>query len=100
MSSTFAERQFITAEEVGQEWRRLISEEHCPDSPDYERLMARIGERNDWLFEQYGKQLMDRFPGKWAAISIDGEILVRDTSGEAGCAGMSNLVMVPLQSAD
>jgi hypothetical protein len=86
MSTAIAQKRFITAEEVGREWRRLISEGLYPDSPDYERFMARLGERNDWLFEQFGRPLMAQFPGKWVAISLDGETLVRNSSGEAGWA--------------
>lgn len=87
MPTVTAKRQFITAEEAGHEWRRLISEGLYPDSPEYDRLMARLGERDDWLFERFGKPLMEQHSGKWIAISLDGDTLVRDTSGEAGWAG-------------
>jgi hypothetical protein len=52
----------------------------------YDHFMARLGERNDWLFEQFGRPLMALHRNKWVGISLDGHTVVRDTSGEAGWA--------------
>jgi hypothetical protein len=87
MSSAVTKKQFITTEEVGREWRRLVSEGLYPDSADYDCFMARLGERDDWLYQTYGRPLMEQYPGKWVAISLNGDTLVRNTSGEAGSAG-------------
>lgn len=80
------EQEWITGEELGRERRRLITA-HVPDeAPEFRDLWARVDARDDALYERYGKPLLDTYPGKWIAISLEGTTVVRDTAGEAGRA--------------
>lgn len=76
-------RQWITGEEFNQERRRLIAAGHTHESPEYQALLRKVEERNRHLFDDYGKQLIDRHPGKWVAISLEGDVIVADRDVEA-----------------
>jgi hypothetical protein len=76
------EQQWITGEELGRERRRLIQSGVSEDDPAFRALVRRVVERDDHLFDRYGKAYLKSHPGKWLAISLDGEVLVRDTAGD------------------
>jgi hypothetical protein len=76
------ERQWITGEEIGRERRRLIEAGVPDDAPEFQALNARVSARDHYLYERYGKPLLETHPGKWIAISLDGQVIFRNTSGE------------------
>src|SRR5207253_7093626 len=81
------QEHLITGEEAGGEWRRLAREKVPEDAPEYQAFLRRLQERDDYLFERYGKPYLETDPGRWIAISFNGEVLIRDTAGEASWAG-------------
>jgi hypothetical protein len=76
------EQRWITGEEIACESRRLIDAGLSDDAPEFQELIARVVARDDFLYERYGKEYLNTHPGKWIAISLDGQILIRDTAGE------------------
>ena len=44
--------------------------------------VARVAARDNYLYERYGKIHLDTHHGKWIAISLDGQIIIRNTAGE------------------
>jgi hypothetical protein len=80
------QQQWITGEEAGRENRRLIEAGVPDDAPEFQELIARIVARDDYLYERYGKQYLATHPGKWIAISLDGQVIIRDTAGEVSWA--------------
>lgn len=82
------EHRWITAEEVSRIRGKLRARRAGDDDPEYRELLRRIDERNQYLFERYARPLVATHPGKWAAISLDGETVVRDRPGEATWAGL------------
>jgi len=77
------EQEWITGEEFHRENRRLIEQGVPDEAPEFQELFRRIQARDDYLFERYGKPYLDTHYRKWIAISLSGEVLIRDTSGEA-----------------
>ncbi len=79
---TSNETTWITGEEVGREWRRLI-EAGVPDgAPEFKELNGRILARDEYLYETYGKHYLKTHYGKWIGISLSGDVLIRDTSSQ------------------
>ncbi len=76
------EQRWITGEEIGRANRRLIDAGISDEAPEFQELIARVVARDNFLFERYGKSYVDSHPGKWIAISLDGQVIVRDTAGE------------------
>ena len=76
------EQQWITGEEIGRENRRLIEAGTPDDAPEFQELIARIAARDNYLYECYGQRYLDTHRGKWIAISLDGQVIIRDTAGE------------------
>lgn len=82
------ERQkWITGEEFGAERRRLMSAGKKHDSPEMKALFQRVDDRDDEIWATYAGPLIEEYPGQWAAISLDGESLVRSTSSAAASDG-------------
>ena len=77
------EQHWITGEEFAQEHRRLMEADVPEDAPEFRALMARKLERDDYLYERYGKPLLASHRGQWIAISPIGEVIIRPTAGEA-----------------
>jgi hypothetical protein len=76
MSATSETKTWITGEEYGREHRRLLDAGYRTHSPEYQALVRRVTERNDHIWKTYGIPLMDKHPGKWAAITITGDFLL------------------------
>src|SRR5262249_53928335 len=74
----------ITGKEYNDERLKLIRAGVPNNAPEFKALNAKIRERNEYLYETYGKQYYDSDYGKWIAISIDGQVIIRDTASEAG----------------
>ncbi len=82
-SHSRVEREWITAEEVAAEWDRIRRSGLKASSPEYQRLLERVGARDSYIWETFGPRLMERFPGKWAAIAPGGEFEIADSQVEA-----------------
>jgi hypothetical protein len=80
------EQPWITGEEIGRERRRLIEAGVPDDAPEFQALIDRVFARDDYLYERYGKQYLETHPGKWIAIALDGQVIIRDTAGEVSWA--------------
>ena len=78
------EQQWITGEEFGREWRRLVRAGVPQEAPEFQELWRRVRARDDYLYERYGKPYIDTHYGKWIAISLDGRTVIRDTASEVG----------------
>ena len=76
------EQQWITGEEIGRENQRLIEAGTPDDVPEFQELIARIISRDNYLYERYGKSYLDTHHGQWIAISLVGQVIIRNTAGE------------------
>jgi hypothetical protein len=76
------DKKWITGEEFGRERRRLIEAGVPNDAPEFQELICRVVERDDYLYETYGKPYLGTHRGKWIAVSLDGQVVIRDRSGE------------------
>jgi hypothetical protein len=74
------EQRWMTGEEIGRENRRLIDAGVPDEAPEFQAFFDRIRARDDFLYEKFGKQYLDTHPNKWIAISLDGEVIIRDTA--------------------
>lgn len=77
------EHRWITAEEFVRTWRELMARHAHENDPEYQELVRRVSERDDYLFERYGRPYMDTHYGKWIAISTDGEVIITDRGVDA-----------------
>ena len=77
------ERRWITGEEYGAERRRLIAQGCGYGSPEYRALQQKVSERNDYIWQTYAVPLLPHHPGKWIAVSVDGEVLFADRELDA-----------------
>ena len=73
---------WITGPEYGAELRRLVGEGAEEDDPRIVALQRRVSERDDYLYERYGKQYRSANEGRWIAISLTGEVVLGDTLGQ------------------
>ena len=80
-------QNWITGEEYGRERRRLLESGLSDNSPEMRELDGRVDERDDYLFEKFGKPYIETHYGKWIAISGEGKVIIRDTAGEVGSEG-------------
>jgi hypothetical protein len=78
MSTLTTTLPWITGEEYAREWRRLREADSAPDSPEMESLLRRIDERDEYLWVTHGEPLLCLHPGKWVAISTEGEVILGD----------------------
>src|SRR3712207_3753043 len=72
------ESQWITGEEFARENRRLIEAGVPDEAPEFQALFARVRARDDYLYDRYGKPYLESGRGKWIAISLEGEVVIRD----------------------
>lgn len=80
--STEQEQRWITGEEFGRERRRLIEAGVPDEDPEFQELIRRVVERDDYLYERFGKPHRETHEGKWIAVSLDGQVIIRATAGE------------------
>jgi hypothetical protein len=78
VSTSSTTQTWITGAEYQAERRRLLDLGYGSDSPEYRALARRVDERNDYLWETYGVPLLTKYPGKWIAISPEGEVILAD----------------------
>src|SRR5947207_3431326 len=74
---------WITGKEFGDERRRLILAGKS-NSPEMERLRQRARRRDELLWKQYAEPLIEHNRGKFAAVSLDGEVILGRTLSEVG----------------
>jgi hypothetical protein len=83
MSVTETEpKTWITGEEYAAEWKRLREARAGIDSPERQALMRRVDERNEYLWRTFGLPLVAANRGRWAAIGLDGEVILDDSDPE------------------
>lgn len=75
-------RQWITGEELGRERLRLIQNGVPDDAPEFDELWARVRERDEALWEEFGKSYRATDEGRWIAIAPDGRVIIRDKAFE------------------
>ena len=75
-SASTNQERWITGEEYVAEWQRLRAAGSLPRSPQYLALRDRIQRRDDFIWEKFGKLLLEKHPGKWAAIHLSGETII------------------------
>jgi hypothetical protein len=75
-------KPWITGEEYGRERNRLIERGVPDDAPEFLELRRRVHERDESLWERYGKAYMESNPGMWIAIALDGRVIIRKTASE------------------
>jgi hypothetical protein len=76
---SITETRWITGEEFNTERRRLLDAGHKHDSPEYEALLRRLDDRDEYLWARYGRPLIAEHRGRWVAISVEGETIPGDT---------------------
>ena len=76
------EQQWITGEEFARENRRLIDAGVPDNAPEFQALLNRVYARDNYLYERYGRPYLESDGGKWIAISMKGDVIIRDTAGE------------------
>ncbi len=74
---------WITGEEFALERRRLLETGQGFPSPAYLELRARLAERDDSLFERFGRPFVTSHGDQWIAISLHGETIIRPTGSDA-----------------
>lgn len=77
------ENTWLTGEQFAIEKQRLREAGCSGTSPEYQRLLQRLADRNAYIWDRHGPELMNRFPGKWAAIALNGEYVIADSEVEA-----------------
>ena len=80
--ATTTKQKWITGEEYGRMRRELIERGVADEDPEFLDLRRRVHERDESLWERYGKAYMDSDPGKWIAIALDGRVIIRDTASQ------------------
>jgi hypothetical protein len=80
-------RTWMTGEEYGRARRQLIAAGLPADAPEFQQLRRQVAERDDYLFEQYGRPYLETHPGQWIAISLDGQVLIRRSLADAAWDG-------------
>lgn len=81
------DQQWITGEEFGRERRRLIQEGIPDEAAEFQALYDRVQARDDYLYERYGKPHLESHHGQWIAISMSGDVIIRNTASETIWAG-------------
>src|SRR5438105_14167701 len=81
--SAVKQSNWITGQEFGQERRKLLESGLDDESPEMQRLWSQVRERDESLWQQHGKTLLESHRSQWLAISPDGETVLRSTAGEA-----------------
>jgi hypothetical protein len=77
-----AKADWITGEEYGRLRWELIQRGVPDDDPEFVALRHRVRERDEALWDRYGRAYMDSHPGKWIAIAADGRVIIRDTASK------------------
>ena len=87
---------WITGPEFSNERRRLIREGKT-NSPEMEHLRDRARKRDDFLWKKYAEPLIEQHRGRFAAVSVEGIIILGGSLSEVGAKatkrfGESNFV--------
>jgi len=71
--------RMLTGVEIGGRRIKLLEAGMGRDSTEMQELVNEVAERDDYLWELYAKPLIATHPGEFAAVSLDGEVLIRPT---------------------
>ena len=77
------ETKWITGAEFGEARRRLILAGKGV-SPEMDRLWKLARERDEYLWKKYAEPLIDSHRGEFAAVSLNGELILGRTRSEVG----------------
>jgi len=81
--SVVTKPRLITAGEVDERRCQLLRAGLADDSIEMQALWSEVDERDDYLWDRYAVPLIAEHLGEWAAVSLDGDVLIRPTSLEA-----------------
>lgn len=73
---------WITGGEFGEERRRLLLAGLTDESPELQQLWSLVRERDGFLWEKYARPLIETHRGHWAAVGLNGEIVLGETASE------------------
>lgn len=76
------QEHWITGAEFNAERRRLVQSGAALDDPRVRELHQALSRRDDYLYERFGAKHRQGNEGKWIAVSLEGEVIIRDTLGE------------------
>src|SRR5687768_2335098 len=82
-------QKWITGDEYGRERVRLIKAGVSDDAPEFKALRVRVHRRDEYLYETFGRKHISDHHGKWIAIALDGRVIIKERSSEAGTAATS-----------
>src|SRR5258706_13903544 len=80
------QEKLITGEELDERRRRLLKAGRRHDSREMQDLRNQATDRDEHLWRTYGKPLIGKHPNEWAAISLDGEVIIKTTASEVMAA--------------
>jgi hypothetical protein len=78
--------EHITPEEASRMWAELRARRASEDDPLFREYVRRLGERNQALFDRFARPYLATDPGRWIAISLEGDVILGDTASEVGAA--------------
>lgn len=71
---------WITGDEIGERRRALLRAGLDDDSPEMEELWRLLRDRDDELWERFAEPKIPTHCGEWAAVSLNGELIIRPTA--------------------
>src|SRR5262245_50129636 len=74
--------ELITGEEFGEQRRKFLKKGLRRDSPEMRALWNRVIERDEYLWERYAKPLIKTHKDQWAAVSLSGQAIIKNTASE------------------
>lgn len=74
---------WITGEEIGDRRRALLKAGIDDDSPEMEELWKLVRDRDEYFWDRYAAPKIATHHGKWAAVSLDGDLVIRPTASAA-----------------
>jgi hypothetical protein len=63
-------------------WNKVRISPDGVDGLECKQHMALALARDSYLYEKYGQQYYESHYGQWVAISLEGDVIFKDTSGE------------------
>ncbi len=76
------EKRLITGDEIADERKRLIEAGFPDDATEFTKLDDEVERRDELLFNNFGRQFIQSDKGKWIGISLDGNVVLRNTASE------------------
>ena len=73
-------KSWITGDEFAEARRRLLVAGRKDDSPEMQKLLDRLRERDEYLWQHFAEPHINTRHGEWAAVGLNGEILFGPTA--------------------